>query len=118
MGKVTTPSIRKDKSIWVFLGELAHRLPSENYRVVDHWEADLRAIGVAALNDPDRLVYVCTFGQPAGKFAFECEAAGKDAPYAVTSRGVASSVDEIVLIIAQHLSLAATPQQSMDKKKP
>ena len=99
--------LRKDTSVWLLLGELAHRIDSQSYQVVDNWEADLYAVGVAALNNPDHLVYVCTFEQPQGTVVYECETSSTDTPYIATS-GTAGSVDELASIIQQHLKQAST----------
>ncbi len=98
-----TTGIRKDKSIWILLGELAGCIDSRSYQVLDHWEADLHAIGVAAPDNPEQLVYVCTFDQPPGTSAYECESSGSGAPYAATSSGTAASVLELASIIERHL---------------
>jgi hypothetical protein len=103
-----TTGLRKDKSIWMLLGDLARRLDSQGYQVVDHWEADLHAIGVAAQGNPDHLVYVCTFGQPPGTVAYECETPGTDVPYVTTGTGNAAGVDELASIIQRHLSTYGT----------
>lgn len=41
--------------------------------VVDHWDADLHAIGIAHREDPRRLVYISTFDEPPDTYYFECE---------------------------------------------
>jgi hypothetical protein len=99
-----TTGLRKDKSIWKFLGELADHIDSRKYQVVDYWEADLHAIGVASPNNPDHLVYVCSFEQPPGTFVYECETSNAEIPHATTSRGTASSVHELASVIHRHLS--------------
>jgi hypothetical protein len=100
--------LRKDKSIWMLLGDLARRLDSQGYQVVDDWGADLHAIGVAAPGNPEHLVYVCTFGQPPGTVVYECETPGTDVPFVTTGSGNAVGVDELASIIQRHLSACGT----------
>lgn len=93
----------KYRSIWAFLGQLAREIDSEQYQVVDHWDADLFAIGVASLGEPGQLAYVSTYQQEADHFAVECEMPGSDT---VAARGVGLTFDAAVEMIRRHLTLA------------
>jgi hypothetical protein len=98
-------AILKHGSIWTFLGQLAKELDSERYQVIDHWDADLFAIGLAALGEPRRLVYVSAFGQESGRYVVECEEPDGDKDYQVAGRGEAATFDEVVEMIRRHLSI-------------
>ncbi len=104
---MTIASLHKHSSIWTFLSGLSDKLGWENYQVVDHWDADLHAIGVASLKDPARLVYVSTFQQMPGRYAFECEVSGADEMPVAVQRGPALDLDGIVEIIRSHLKSPA-----------
>ena len=61
----------KDQSIVELLTML--RLDERGWQVVDHWEADLMAVGVADRRAPRRLVYVSTLGLAPGRYYYQCE---------------------------------------------
>jgi len=63
--------MNKDSSISNFISSL--ELDRRQWEVMDHWQADLFAVGVKTLLDDSRLVYVCTFGKHAGTFDYQCE---------------------------------------------
>jgi hypothetical protein len=100
---------RKDARLLELLHELEASMPAGSYQIVDHWDADLCAIGVAARNDPRRLVYVSTHDQAEGTYAFECEAPLADgAPddsddYQVVDQGDGLELDTLLLKISAHL---------------
>ena len=97
--------LTKDASIWRLLGELADRLDAHGFQVVDHWDADLFSIGIARVDAPERLVYVSTYRQPAGRYAYECEEPDGEQEYEVTGRADGVILDHLVEIIRAHLSL-------------
>ena len=81
-------------------------LPRRGWMVVDHWESDLCALGIAALHDPRRLVYVSTFNMPPGLFSYECEVGVGPNMEEYTTTGYDNNVtyEELVGAIKQHLS--------------
>jgi hypothetical protein len=84
---------RKDAEIRNVLSWLSNRF-GPNFLVVDNWEADRYAIGVAAIHDPKRLVYISSWGRPTGHYSVELETAptqGSEIPY--TSVGKFDNVD-------------------------
>src|SRR5215213_4978463 len=93
----------KDRSIWALLALLASDVDSTRYQVVDHWDADLFAIGVAAVDDGRRLVYISTFAQENERYAVECEAPDGEESYIVSGRGERLSFQDVVATIRQHL---------------
>lgn len=73
---------------------------------MDHWECDLCAIGIAAAGEPQRLVYVSTYGKAPGSFDYECELL--DETDEQLSRTVATGVDvdfsELLEALETHLT--------------
>ncbi len=67
------PDIIKDRTVWDFLERLARNLDSHSYSVVDHWDADLCAIGIGRRDCPEILVYVSTHGEDVGRYTCACE---------------------------------------------
>jgi len=101
--------LQKDRTILRLLNKLTKRLGSQAFDVVDHWDADLCAIGIARPDDHRVLVYVCTFGQQAGAYFVSLElppTAGSDLPYSSAGEQEAKSFDELVEIIQRHFSYA------------
>jgi hypothetical protein len=68
----------KDESILALLDRL--QLTAKGWVVVDHWEGDLCAVGIAHRDHPRRLVYVSTWNKPAGRYYFERETPTGDEP--------------------------------------
>ena len=100
------PSLEsKHPQIREFLGKLEASLPSGEYQLVDFWDADPCAIGVAARDDQRRLVYVSTYEQEDGTYAFECEAPPDDGSddYQVVEEGENLPFDALLQKIRSHL---------------
>lgn len=95
----------KDASIWRMLGALADRLDSHRFQVIDHWDADLFAIGIARADEPAQLVYVSTYRQTPAHYSFECEQQEGDQPSEVGERAEEATFDEFVDVVRRHLSL-------------
>jgi hypothetical protein len=55
------------------LDRLRDDFDEDAFDVVDRWEADLCAIGIAAHDDHRRLVYISTWGWEGERFSFELE---------------------------------------------
>jgi hypothetical protein len=96
---------RKEPRIRELVHELEAVMPGESYQIVDHWDADTCAIGVASRSDPRRLVYVSTYDQSDGTYAFECEVPmDADADdYQVVDEGAGLRLDTLLLKIREHL---------------
>lgn len=94
----------KNKSIRDLVARL--RLGSRGWQVVDHWEADQCAIGVAAIRDPRRLVYISAFSRAAGRYDYECEmSVGLNADeYKTTASGEDVDYDTLVKVMETHLA--------------
>jgi len=62
----------KDRSIAELVSRLCARFPEE-IEVVDHWDADLCAIGFRLKGRPAPLVYVSTWKKETGRFSVVVE---------------------------------------------
>jgi hypothetical protein len=80
-------------------------MPAGSYRIMDHWDADACAIGIAAQRDPRRIVYVSTYDQEDGTYAVECEAPMEDGSdeYQVVGQGDGLRFDELLPRIRMHI---------------
>ncbi|WP_437876220.1 hypothetical protein [Sorangium sp. So ce513] len=80
-------------------------LQRRGWLVVDHWEADTCAIGIARASEPRRLVYVGIFGKEYGRYDYECELPSGPAvtDYVATGRGDGVTYDELLEVLMKHL---------------
>jgi hypothetical protein len=93
----------KDQSIVDLLSRL--NLDGRDWQVIDHWEADLCAIGVRSRLDSGRLVYVSTYRKRPGLFYYECEGpASGEAPYTKVESGEAANFEELLEVMKRHLA--------------
>ena len=101
--------VEKHPSILNALDQLQSRLGRHAFNIVDHWEPDLCAIGIASPRNPQVLVYVSCYGELPDRFNFELELPplpGSDSVYLVAGRDSDVSFDELASVIAQHLQRA------------
>ena len=98
----------KSQSVREFVRALAEHLGSQSFSVVDHWEADTHAIGIANVADPRVLVYVSVNDSAPRYFlSFESPPAGQWAnhPYTPGPERPVESLSEVVALIRQHVAL-------------
>ncbi len=71
------PTLRtpKDQSIVDVVERLSVDLGEDVFEIVDNWNADLFAVGLARRGSPSQLAYVSTWKQPAGRCFLELEGA-------------------------------------------
>ena len=98
----------KDSSIATAVDRLRARYGADAFAIRDHWEADLFAIGIEALHEPGRLVYISTASAVHGHFDVSLEIPPRPAdelPY--TPAGEWASVDwpAVVMLVGEHLQL-------------
>lgn len=101
-----TPLI-KDATILRLLDRLKEHLGPGTFDVVDHWESDLCAIGVARPDNPRVLVYISTFRRHDDTCFVGLElpaAAGSDPPYTQAGERVTKNFGELLTIIQRHLN--------------
>lgn len=93
----------KDASIEALVDRLG--LPTRGWIVVDHWQGDLFAIGIASAREPARLVYVSAFGKRSGLFDYQCELppANSDEAYRVAREDTDVGFDDLLDIMVSHL---------------
>ena len=96
----------KDPSIGKLLQALS--LEERGWVVVDHWDADLFAIGIARKGHPRRLVYISTFKKSPGRYYYECEVptSSDDAAYLTTSSAEDVDLDTLIRAMSLHLSMS------------
>ena len=100
--------MEKDATITELLSWLRQQL-GDKFVVNEHWEADLCAVGISAPNDPAQLVYILSWGRPAGHYDVELESAPlprSDAPYQAVGKFQAVPREEVLPIIEGHLRLS------------
>lgn len=95
--------MNKDASILDLIARLD--LPRRGWIVVDHWEADCMAIGIATPADPRRLVYVSMYDEEPNRYYYECEIPAGSAPneYVTAERGQSVDFEELERVIHRHL---------------
>lgn len=99
----------KDPAILAALDRLWSRLGRDTFVLVDHWESDLCAVGIASPRDHRVLIYISCYGEPPGCFAYELELPpppGDDFPYQVAGTGDGLSLEELAVVVAKHLTHA------------
>jgi hypothetical protein len=99
--------MEKDATVMELLDWLRERLGNA-FTVTDNWEPDLCAIGISAPDDPAQLVYILTWGRPAGRYAVELETAppeGSDLPFQTVGRFDLISREELLGIVTKHLGI-------------
>lgn len=96
-------SLAKDTSILAMLDRLD--LAVHGWVIVDNWDGDECAVGIAKGGCLRRLVYVSTFETGPDQYDYECEEpVGEDeTDYRVVDRGTASSLEDLRSILRRHL---------------
>jgi hypothetical protein len=100
--------MEKDTTVTELLTWLRQRLGNK-FVVTDHWNADLCAVGISAPDDPAQLVYILSWGRPAGCYGVELESApppGSDEAYQTVGKFQAVTREELLRIIEDHLRLS------------
>jgi uncharacterized protein (DUF433 family) len=96
----------KDKSVTELVKWLEERL-CQRLLIVDHWDADMSAIGVARPGNPNQLVYISTWGRDPDHYFVELEAApspGSDLPYETLARYQELDRENLLKIVQEHLN--------------
>ena len=99
-------TLNKDKSIKAVLERISSNIGEENLCLVDHWDADLCAIGIAKKDDNAQLVYISTYNKPYREFYYELEFSSKikaDTSNLQLEGDV--KYNELIKIIKSHLSV-------------
>ncbi|MBN8610866.1 MAG: hypothetical protein J0L92_09800 [Deltaproteobacteria bacterium] len=93
----------KHESILALIARLD--LPSRGWAVMDHWEADLCALGVTSAAHPGRLVYVSTFrfGPDRYHYALELPPRDPNDVYLPAGEGDDVTFEELLDVMIEHL---------------
>jgi len=99
---------RKDDSLRMLVGELAQRLPPGSFVVVDHWEADPFAIGLASPRNHGRLAYVTSDRDIHGRYFMSRELPSDTdlAPFREAGCDQFEDVNALAQAVALHLGAA------------
>ena len=106
--------LEKDASVLDTLTALQARL-GDSLIPIDHWEADLMAVGVARSDSPGRVVYFSTYGHRPNRYYVDLEfpaPAGSELPYTQGEQFDDVDFDALLAIVARHLSLDEPPPKS------
>jgi hypothetical protein len=98
----------KHHSIETTLTRLSEALGAGAFAVIDHWEDDEFAVGVAHPQHQAQLVYITTFEMPKDSYFVVFEKApnpDSDLPYTDEGDDVAESFEELVEMIQKHLGI-------------
>lgn len=96
---------KKDESIARMLNELRAELGADAFDVVDHWESDTSAIGIARRDDHGVLVYVSTYGRNSNQYWVSLEFPPRtddSSPYVPAGERVVHGVQELVSVVRSH----------------
>jgi len=96
--------LEKDPQLFDIVERLRQRLGSTAFIVVDHWEADPTAIGVASPTNPRVLAYLALSTSP-GRYHVHLELpadVGSQTPY-VNAGQFEGDLEDVVTIVGQHL---------------
>lgn len=88
------------------LDRLWTRLGPDAFDIVDHWECDLTAVGVASPRDHGVLAYIASYDNG---FYVELELpprTGDDFPYQVAGTYSGLDFEQVAVIVGEHLARA------------
>ena len=103
--RAVNTQLQKDQSIARILDGLRVRLGPRAFDVVDHWEADSCAVGIARPDNHSVLVYISTNGEGDDRCSVSLELPpqpGSDIPYTAAGDHNAASLDELAEIVRRH----------------
>lgn len=109
--------VAKDQRLMVVLTELEESLGPGAFRIVDHWESDRMAIGIAHPNDEHLLAYVA-LGNADDRYEVELETEpfhDSELPYAVSGRFNDITLGELKTLVAQHLNTPTPPRSDQPR---
>lgn len=97
--------MNKDQTIQ----RLVASLPMERYAwsLVDNWDADRCAVGIARKDRPRQLVYISTHGKEPGRYDYQCEmpTGPRDEDHATIRSGENVDFHTLSTVIHGHLTL-------------
>lgn len=99
------PKIAKDESVVRMLAALRSELGSGAFDVVDHWESDRCAIGIARPDDHGVVVYISTYERPEDRYWVSLELPpreGDDGPYTPAGEREVRGIRELAAVVRSH----------------
>lgn len=99
-------SEHKDASIHEVVAKLREELGTTAFEIVDHWEDDLCAIGLARPGNHSVLVYVATYALPAHTYfaSLELPSIAEGLPYKSAGEFNDLDFDGLVNVVKKHLT--------------
>lgn len=98
-------SFVKQDALRGMLARLDQRLGRGTFQIVDHWESDLDAIGVAHPRNRELLAYIAACGCDEFYVELELPHARSELPYSVAGTFRSLTFDDLADIVAKHLAL-------------
>ena len=101
--------LKKDKSITHLLTGLRAQLGANFFDVVDHWQSDPRAVGIARPDNHGVLIYISTNNAQGEACSVSLELPPpppSDAPYTAAGNHEAASFDELAQMVRKHFGSA------------
>jgi hypothetical protein len=102
--------LNKDKRIKSTIRHLADRFGERNFKIKDHWDGDINAIGLVD-NEEKHLVYISTYGDQNFFVSLENLETVDDHPYEPVGDFDNVDLERLEKIFAQHLRLETTDAQ-------
>jgi hypothetical protein len=102
-------ALDKDPAIVALLRRLSDRLGPDAFDIVDHWELDLCAVGIASPRDHGVLAYISCYGEPEERYYVELElppTPGGELPYQVAGRYDDLDFEALAGVVSSHFGLA------------
>jgi hypothetical protein len=103
------PALDKDPAIVALLRRLRDRLDPNAFDIVDHWELDPCAVGIASPRDHGVLAYISCYGEPPGRYQVELElppTTRGEMPYQVAGRFDDLDFEALAGVVSSHFGLA------------
>jgi hypothetical protein len=101
----------KSAPILAVIDSFTERLGAGAFLVVDHWPADLDAIGIASPRDTSRLMYVSSYGCAVDEYFVSFEGApvgdAEGMPYTPLGERSVHGLDALIEAFQQHIGAIA-----------
>jgi hypothetical protein len=97
----------KATSLKRIIGRLRQTLGTEAFDIVDHWDGDLCAVGIARRDDHGLLVYISTYNKKDDQYFVSLELPSSETKMPYDSAGTFENVDfdRLESIVRQHLKI-------------
>lgn len=108
IGGVDPTSATKVPEIVALIATLRERLGADAFDIVDHWEADRCAIGIASPRDHRVLIYLATVDCDVGRYHAELELPPTEPDRLYREAGSVEDIDleHVLAVVGAHLRMA------------